>query len=83
MLQIAETRGNDRTYGQQGKDHMAGALHWGPLARFDEYLRTYGVRQSKINAYDSEFHKYTLEWDENYLSICKYPVRKRTETRHR
>lgn len=52
---------------------MQGGIHWGPLPQFDSWWRTFGIRQDRVKGYHSDFHKYTLEWDERYMTICEWP----------
>jgi hypothetical protein len=69
--QIAESRGNAASYPAGGIDKMQGGIHWGPLPQFDSWWRTFGIRQDRVKGYHSDFHKYTLEWDERYMTICE------------
>ncbi|RSH89177.1 hypothetical protein EHS25_002289 [Saitozyma podzolica] len=68
-IDIAESRGNAATYPAGGIDKMQGGIHWGPLPQFDSWWRTFGIRQDRVKGYHSDFHKYTLEWDERYMTI--------------
>jgi hypothetical protein len=73
-FQIAEARGNAASYLGGGIDKLQGGIHWGPLPQFDSWWRTFGIQQDRIRGYHADFHKYTLEWDERYLTICKSPL---------
>ncbi|RSH92499.1 hypothetical protein EHS25_008915 [Saitozyma podzolica] len=66
---IAEARGNAASYLGGGIDKLQGGIHWGPLPQFDSWWRTFGIQQDRIRGYHADFHKYTLEWDERYLTI--------------
>jgi hypothetical protein len=68
--QIIESRGNNYTYGKQGNDHIQSALHWGPVAKLDSYLKTWGVRSNRAQNFADVYHKYTLEWTDKYLTTC-------------
>ena len=70
-IDIVESRGNGPTYGDKGNDHIQSALHWGPVAAFDSYLKTWGVRTDKRKGYTSSFRKYTLEWNDKFLTTCE------------
>jgi hypothetical protein len=54
-----------------GVDWLSSTLHWGPVAQLDSYLRTWGIHQSKAKPYNTQFHKYTLEWTDKYIMTCK------------
>jgi hypothetical protein len=73
-LQIAEARGNAASYLGGGIDKLQGGIHWGPLPQFDSWWRTFGIQQDRIRGYHADFHKYTLEWDERYLTVCTSPL---------
>ncbi|GFZ47910.1 hypothetical protein JCM24511_05657 [Saitozyma sp. JCM 24511] len=68
-LKIAESRGNAPSYPGGGVDKIQGGIHWGPLPQFDSWWKTFGTQQNRIRGYHQDYHKYTLEWDERYLSI--------------
>ncbi|GFZ51700.1 hypothetical protein JCM24511_09468 [Saitozyma sp. JCM 24511] len=68
-IDIAEARGNAASYLGGGIDKLQGGIHWGPLPQFDSWWRTFGIQQNRIRGYHADFHKYTLEWDERYLTI--------------
>lgn len=70
-MQIAESRGNGRTYSDMGDDHVSSTLHWGPVESMDSYWRTFGVASDKTKGFDTEFHKYTLEWTDEYIWLCE------------
>jgi len=69
-VKIAESRGNNYTYGVQGNDRIQSALHWGPVAALDSYLKTWGWRSDRVNGFTDSYHKYTLEWTDKYLTTC-------------
>ncbi|KAK1749885.1 glycosyl hydrolase [Echria macrotheca] len=66
-IDIMESRGNDFTYPQGGRDVYSGALHWGPSPKSDSYWRTTGVASFKRKDFSQDFHVFGLEWSEKYL----------------
>jgi hypothetical protein len=68
-IDIVESRGNaDLVNGGEsiGNDHMGTTLHWGPYFPVNGYMKT---TASKNDDYGDNLHKYTLEWDDNLISI--------------
>jgi beta-glucanase (GH16 family) len=70
-IDIVESRGNAPSYVGKGFDWISSALHWGPLQSMDSFWRTSNEVHDKINGFKDRFHKFTLEWDEDYLVTCK------------
>ncbi|KAM0809234.1 hypothetical protein AB5N19_09577 [Seiridium cardinale] len=66
-IDIMESRGNDLSYKQGGRNEVSGTLHWGPDSSMDAYWHTSSSRQMKHGDYSDGFHTYGLEWSENYL----------------
>lgn len=82
-IDIMEARGNNYTYPAGGRDVYTTTLHWGkiaiscwepiadenkgPSSMTDAYWRTTAGRKLRRSDYSDGFHKYGLEWTENYL----------------
>jgi len=68
-IDIAETRGNNMSYPNQGINHIQSALHWGAVpGLMDQYWRTWGLSANKLHGYNEEFHTYALEWTDKYIT---------------
>ncbi|KAJ1329596.1 gram-negative bacteria-binding protein 1 [Microdochium nivale] len=65
-IDIMESRGNDHTY-PLGRDHVGSALHWGPTAKTDAFLRTNGQNRIRRTDFAAGYHTFGLEWSEKYL----------------
>jgi beta-glucanase (GH16 family) len=66
-IDIAESRGNSGDELADGRDSVGWALHWGPIAEADAFLRTEGKHNIRRTDYSESFRTYGLEWSENYL----------------
>ncbi|KAG2155258.1 glycoside hydrolase family 16 protein [Suillus bovinus] len=68
-IDIMESRGNARSYPDQGIDYVRGSLNWGPLSFLNAVYKTFGWWTQRRTDYGEDFHTYTLEWTENFLRI--------------
>lgn len=66
-IDIAESRGNNWTYPEGGRDVYTSTLHWGPSADTDAYWRTTRGKAIRRSDYTLGFHKYGLVWTKDYL----------------
>ncbi|KAI9831758.1 MAG: hypothetical protein M1826_003089 [Phylliscum demangeonii] len=66
-IDIAESRGNNYTYGQGGNNIVSSALHWGPNTANDGWWQTNVKRRALHTTYAKSFHTFGLEWSEKYL----------------
>ena len=66
-IDIAESRGNNHTYGQGGDNIVSSALHWGPNAANDAWWRTNVKRKALHTTYSKTAHTFGLEWSQKYL----------------
>ncbi|OAX39710.1 glycoside hydrolase family 16 protein [Rhizopogon vinicolor AM-OR11-026] len=68
-IDIMESRGNSRSYPDQGIDYVRGSLNWGPLSFLNAVSKTFGWWTQRRTDYGESFHTYTLEWTEQFLRI--------------
>ncbi|KAJ3038277.1 hypothetical protein HK097_003219 [Rhizophlyctis rosea] len=64
-IDIAESRGNDRTYSYGGRDKIGATLHWGPLEGdppLNQFWRTTNEYQLRRGTYDEGFHTFGMVW---------------------
>jgi beta-glucanase (GH16 family) len=66
-IDIAESRGNNHTYGQGGNNIVSSAIHWGPDSSDDGWWRTNVKRQALHTTYSATTHTFGLEWSQKYL----------------
>ncbi|CAK8694096.1 unnamed protein product [Clavelina lepadiformis] len=68
-IDLLESRGNADLKDVQGVSHgndaMGSTLHWGPYWPFNAYMKT---TQEVHGSFGSEFHTYTLDWDEDGIT---------------
>lgn len=67
MLQIAEARGNNVSYGFRGNNYVNSALHWGPTPKYDRYYWTQGWRNMRRATWADDYHTFGMEWNEDFL----------------
>ncbi|KAK0544090.1 hypothetical protein OC846_006017 [Tilletia horrida] len=64
-IDIFESTGNvPKKRSQDGVSKMTSTLHWGPTTDLDRYWMTSVGRKLLRNFYNSDFHVFGLEWDE-------------------
>lgn len=68
-IDIMESRGNDISYPEQGRNFVRGSLNWGPLTFLNEVSKTFGWWNSRRSGYDQDFHIYTLEWSSKFMYV--------------
>ncbi|KIK46821.1 glycoside hydrolase family 16 protein [Suillus luteus UH-Slu-Lm8-n1] len=68
-IDIMESRGNGRSYPDQGIDYVRGSLNWGPLSFLNAVSKTFGWWTQRRTDYGEGFHTYALEWTESFLRI--------------
>ena len=66
-IDIAESRGNNYTYGQGGNNIISSALHWGPNPANDGWWRTNVKRNALHTTFTKKPHTFGMEWSEKYL----------------
>lgn len=66
-IDIAESRGNNYTYGQGGNNIVSSALHWGPNSANDGWWRTNVKRNALHTTFSKKEHTFGMEWSEKYL----------------
>ncbi|KAI0204079.1 concanavalin A-like lectin/glucanase domain-containing protein [Astrocystis sublimbata] len=66
-IDILESRGNNRSYGQGGNNIASSALHWGPDPATDAWWRTNVKREALHTTYAAGFNTFGLEWSQKYL----------------
>jgi beta-glucanase (GH16 family) len=68
-IDIMESRGNPRSYPNQGIDYVRGTLNWGPLSFLNAFYKTFGWWTQRRTDYGEAFHTYVLEWTSSFLRI--------------
>ncbi|KIJ67349.1 glycoside hydrolase family 16 protein [Hydnomerulius pinastri MD-312] len=68
-IDIMESRGNGRSYPNQGIDYVRGSLNWGPLSFLNAVYKTFGWWTQRRTDYGEDFHTYALEWTQDFLRI--------------
>ncbi|KAF8839995.1 glycoside hydrolase family 16 protein [Paxillus ammoniavirescens] len=68
-IDIMESRGNGRSYPDQGIDYVRGSLNWGPLSFLNAVSKTFGWWTQRRTDYGEGFHTYALEWTSDFLRI--------------
>ncbi|KAJ9112880.1 hypothetical protein QFC19_000435 [Naganishia cerealis] len=66
-IDLAESRGNNASYGYRGNNYVSSALHWGPTVNMDRYYWTQGWRNMRRSTWADSFHTFGMEWNENFL----------------
>ncbi|KAH8697859.1 putative gram-negative bacteria binding protein [Talaromyces proteolyticus] len=66
-IDISESRGNDVSYPNGGRDTMSSSIHWGPSVDFDAYWLTTRGKALRRTDFSKGFHTFGLEWSEDYL----------------
>jgi beta-glucanase (GH16 family) len=66
-IDIMESRGNAGQDYPDGRDSTSSSLHWGPLPAVDAFWKTSAKHNIRRTDYSEKFHKFGLEWNENYL----------------
>ncbi|KAI1816104.1 concanavalin A-like lectin/glucanase domain-containing protein [Poronia punctata] len=66
-IDIMESRGNNRSYGQGGNNIVSSALHWGPDIANDAWWRTNVKREALHTTYSAGFNTFGIEWSQKYL----------------
>lgn len=66
-IDIAESRGNNHTYGQGGNNIVSSALHWGPNPANDGFWKTNNKRTALHTTYSEGFNVYGVEWSQKYI----------------
>ncbi|CCG82958.1 Putative uncharacterized protein [Taphrina deformans PYCC 5710] len=66
-IDIAEGRGNGRSYKSGGRNVISSTLHWGPSSVLDGFWRTNNGNEQFHSDYTGEFFTYGLEWTDKYL----------------
>ncbi|KAI9819366.1 MAG: hypothetical protein M1826_001163 [Phylliscum demangeonii] len=66
-IDLAESRGNNFSYGLGGNDIVSSALHWGPNTANDAWFRTNTRRTAMHTTFAKSFHTFGLEWSEKYI----------------
>ncbi|KAJ9094261.1 hypothetical protein QFC21_006087 [Naganishia friedmannii] len=66
-IDLAESRGNNVSYGFRGNNYVSSALHWGPAAVLDRYYQTQGWRNMRRSTWADDFHTFGMEWNENFM----------------
>ncbi|KAJ3034943.1 hypothetical protein HDV00_004521 [Rhizophlyctis rosea] len=64
-IDIAEARGNDRSYSYGGRDKIGSTLHWGPLEGdppLNQFWRTTNEYQLRRGTYDQDWHTFGMIW---------------------
>ncbi|XP_018563526.1 beta-1,3-glucan-binding protein-like [Anoplophora glabripennis] len=64
-IDIMESRGNKNLVTSNGinigTQQVGSTLHWGPNPDYNKFMQTHFEKNNK-SGYDSDFHKYQLEW---------------------
>ncbi|KAH7886769.1 glycoside hydrolase family 16 protein [Phlebopus sp. FC_14] len=68
-IDIMESRGNGRSYPDQGIDYVRGSLNWGPLTFLNAVSKTFGWWTQRRTDYGEQFHTYALEWTQDFLRV--------------
>ncbi|KAF2873258.1 concanavalin A-like lectin/glucanase domain-containing protein [Massariosphaeria phaeospora] len=66
-IDIAESRGNNRTYAQGGNDIISSTLHFGPDSENDGWWVNNVKRQALHTTFSDKYHTFGLEWTEKYI----------------
>ncbi|CAH1786239.1 unnamed protein product [Owenia fusiformis] len=71
-VDMVEARGNENLNhnGEQiGVNQMGSTMHWGPYWPVNGYEKTHARRNLPTGDFNSDFHKYAIEWDENEIKF--------------
>ncbi|KAF8180074.1 concanavalin A-like lectin/glucanase domain-containing protein [Mycena galopus ATCC 62051] len=68
-IDIMEARGNPPSYPKQGINYVRSSLNWGPTTFLNAVAKTYGWWTQRRGRYDTGFHTYALEWDEEFIRM--------------
>lgn len=66
-IDIAESRGNDRSYPEGGRNWYYGTLHWGPTHASDAYWKTTNANKIRRGTFADGFHTYGMQWTPDYI----------------
>ncbi|KAF2464880.1 concanavalin A-like lectin/glucanase [Lindgomyces ingoldianus] len=66
-IDIAESRGNNWTYGQGGNNVVSSTLHFGPSKDNDGWWRNNVKHQTQHGTYSDDFNTFGVEWSERYV----------------
>ncbi|EXJ53793.1 hypothetical protein A1O7_09129 [Cladophialophora yegresii CBS 114405] len=66
-IDLAESRGNNWTYGMGGNNIVSSTLHWGPDGANDAWWRTNNKQHASHTTYAAGFHTYGLEWTPTHI----------------
>ncbi|KAF9231780.1 glycoside hydrolase family 16 protein [Melanogaster broomeanus] len=68
-IDLMESRGNGRSYPDQGIDYVRGSLNWGPLTFLNAVYKTFGWWTQRRTDYGEGFHTYALEWTSDFYQL--------------
>lgn len=66
-IDIAESRGNNHTYGPGGNQIVSSTLHLGPSTDEDSWWRYNRYKTALHSTFAQNFHTFGLEWTDKYL----------------
>ncbi|KAJ4386580.1 hypothetical protein N0V93_009478 [Gnomoniopsis smithogilvyi] len=66
-IDIAESRGNNRTYPGGGNNIISSSLHFGPDAEHDVWYDNYERRSLKRKTFSEDFNTFSVEWSQKYI----------------
>ncbi|OZJ06117.1 hypothetical protein BZG36_01050 [Bifiguratus adelaidae] len=66
-IDIAESRGNSRTYSPSGNNVFDSTLHWGPSSDLDRWYLTTKSYSNQHSDYTQDYHTFGLEWTDAYI----------------
>ncbi|EEA23630.1 hypothetical protein TMatcc_002506 [Talaromyces marneffei ATCC 18224] len=66
-IDISESRGNDISYANGGRDVMSSAIHWGPSSGLDAFWLSTRGKALRRTDFSKGFHTFGLEWSEDYI----------------
>ncbi|KAI4674996.1 uncharacterized protein J4E88_007899 [Alternaria novae-zelandiae] len=66
-IDIAESRGNDPSYAQGGRNVVSSTLHFGPDSNHNGWWRNNVKREALHTTYAAGYNTFGIEWSEKYI----------------
>lgn len=66
-IDLMETRGNNYTFPDGGRDTFASTLHWGPTVETNAFWRATRGKKLRRSDYSNGYHTFGLQWSNDYI----------------